>query len=63
MDSHYINSFTTCLEIIRQKQAEIDRLNAISIMRSSPIGYLNKNSHRWPEVRQIWRLLKQKINV
>jgi hypothetical protein len=55
----YISSFTTCLDIIRQQQAEIDRLNAISKIIASPIGYLKKNSRRWPKIRQIWRRLKR----
>ncbi len=55
----YMNSFTTCLDIIRQQQAEIARLNAISRMIASPIGYLKKNSHRWPKLRRVWQRLKQ----
>jgi hypothetical protein len=55
----YINSFTTCLDIIRQQQAEIDRLSAISRMIASPIGYLKQNSHRWPKVRRMWLKLKR----
>jgi hypothetical protein len=59
----YINSFTTCLDIIRQQQAEIDRLNALSRMIASPIGYLKQNSHRWPKIRRMWLRLKAKYAV
>jgi hypothetical protein len=59
MDSpDYINSFTTCLEIIRQQQAEIDRLNTFSRAIASPIDFLQENFRRWPKLRHIWLRLK-----
>ena len=51
--SDYVMSFTTCLNLIRQQQAEIDRLKLKANPVAVPIGYLRQNSHRWPKLRRI----------
>lgn len=58
----YAASFTTCLNLIRQKQAEIDRLKLKANPVAVPIDYLKQNSHRWPKLRRIWHRLKGKIS-
>lgn len=60
--SDYATSFTTCLNLIRQKQAEIDRLKLKANPVAVPIDYLKQNSHRWPRLRRIWHRLKGKIS-
>jgi hypothetical protein len=54
----YTTSFTTCLDIIRQQQAEIDRLKLQSTLISTPISYFKQNSHRWQKLHHIWQKLK-----
>ena len=60
--SDYAMSFTTCLNLIRQQQAEIDRLKFKANPVAVPIDYLKQNSHRWPKLRRIWHRLKEKIS-
>ena len=59
--SDYTKSFTTCLNLIRDQQAEIDRLKLKANPVAVPIDYLKQNSHRWPKLRRIWHRLKGKI--
>ena len=60
--SDYVASFTTCLNLIRQQQAEIDRLK----LKSNPVAiliyYLKQNSYRWPKLRHTWYQLKGKVS-
>ena len=60
--SDYATSFTTCLNLIRQQQAEIDRLKLKASPIAVQIDYLKQNSHRWPKLRHIWHRLKGKIS-
>lgn len=59
--SDYATAFTTCLNLIRQQRAEIDRLKLKANPVAVPMGYLKQNSHRWPKLRHIWHRLKGKI--
>jgi hypothetical protein len=60
--SDYATSFTTCLNLIRQQQAEIDRLKLKANPIAVPIDYLKQNSHRWQKLRRIWHRVKAKIS-
>ncbi len=60
--SDYATSFTTCLNLIRQQQAEIDRLKLKSNPVAVPIDYIKQNSHRWPKLRHLWHRFKGKIS-
>ncbi len=57
----YTESFTTCLDIIREQTAEIDRLKIRSQPLSSFVTYLKQDPHRWQKLRRIWLRLKGQI--
>jgi hypothetical protein len=54
----YISTFAACLDIIREQQAEINRLKFRFKLLFSPIEYLREISHRWQPLRRIWLRLK-----
>ncbi len=59
----YTDSFTTCLDIIRHQQAEIEHLKAKNQPRSllKSIAYLKEKSYYWKKFRGVWKRLKSKI--
>jgi hypothetical protein len=57
----YTTAFTTCLDIIRQQQTEINQLKFRFKLFSSPIEYIRELSHKWLWVRRIWLRLKGQL--
>ena len=57
----YITAFTTCLDIIRQQQAEINQLKFRYKLFFSPIEYIKELSHKWLLVRRVWLWLKGQL--
>ncbi len=57
----YITTFTTCLDIIRAQQAEIDRLQLHAESLSFSSKFLRGISDGWQSLRRIWSQLKQRF--
>lgn len=56
----YVMAFTTCLNIIREQQAEIERNRFVVRFRALLIKYLQKYPSRLEKLRQIWLQLRGK---
>lgn len=56
----YLVSFTTCLNIIREQQAEIERSKVITRLKSLLIRYVQRYPQR-EKFRQIWMQFRGKI--
>lgn len=57
----YLVAFTTCLNIIREQQAEIERSRVAARLKALLIRYLQKDSSRLEKFRRIWRQLRGKL--
>jgi hypothetical protein len=55
------SALTTALCIIRDREAEIARLQSKLASITSPVEYLKQNSQRWQRLRRIWLRLKGKL--
>jgi hypothetical protein len=54
-------ALTTALSIIRDREAEIQQLQANISKISSPVEYLKHNSQRWGRLRRVWLRLKGQL--
>jgi hypothetical protein len=57
----YLMAFTTCLNIIREQQVEIERNRVTARLKALLIRYLQKDPSRLEKLRRIWLQLRGQI--